>query len=130
MEKGLILIDSSVLIYYYRKTNKEKTHLARIIETDYIMAVSVITQFEVYVGTKPDNKPFWDNLFESITILPLDSSIINTALMINESLKKQSKQIAFPDLLIASTAVYHQIPLITLNQKHFNRIDNLVLTNI
>lgn len=94
------------------------------------MAVSVITQFEVYVGSKSENRAFWNKLFNSINILPLESPIINTALITNETFKKRNKQIEFPDLLIASPAVFHQIPLITLNQKHFNRIDDLVLTNV
>jgi tRNA(fMet)-specific endonuclease VapC len=31
------------------------------------------------------------------------------------------------DLLIGATAKYHNIPLATLNKKHFQRIDGLVL---
>jgi len=44
---------------------------------------------------------------------------------INSALKKKRKQIDIADLFIAATAVAHNLPLATLNEKHFNRIDIL-----
>lgn len=130
MENKRVLIDSSVFIDYFRKTQKEKTLLAKIIDLDYQLTISVITQFEIYVGSSLIHQDFWDKLLENVSILSLDSSCIETALKINAELKKQSKQIAFPDLLIAATAINNNLPIITLNTKHFNRIADLELLNL
>jgi tRNA(fMet)-specific endonuclease VapC len=40
-------------------------------------------------------------------------------------LKKDSKLIEIPDILIAATAQANQLKLATLNKKHFERINSL-----
>lgn len=46
---------------------------------------------------------------------------------IDAVLKKKRKQIAIPDLFIAATAIHYNIPLVTLNKKHFDRVDKIQL---
>ncbi|MCF0061664.1 type II toxin-antitoxin system VapC family toxin [Dyadobacter chenwenxiniae] len=70
---------------------------------------------------------YWDNVFQQLEIVALDEDCIDTAVHINAELKKKSKQIALADLLIAASAVSHGMPLATLNKKHFERIDSLIL---
>jgi tRNA(fMet)-specific endonuclease VapC len=127
MEKDLIVLDSSVLIDYFRKTKKETTFFVKLTDKYSSFAVSVITQFEIYVGSNETNKLFWDKFFSDFKILALDENCIMTAIEINEELKKKNRQIAFPDLLIAATAKANNLPLATLNQKHFSRINRLEL---
>ncbi|WP_041257644.1 type II toxin-antitoxin system VapC family toxin [Fibrella aestuarina] len=127
MADRIALLDSSVLIDYFRKTRKETSFFATLADQYDTFAVSVITQFEVYVGSKSAHYPFWDSLFAMFTIVPLDSSIINEALRINEQLKRGNRQIAFPDLLIAATAQAYNVPMATLNVKHFDRVAGLTL---
>ncbi|GAA4461482.1 hypothetical protein GCM10023189_37000 [Nibrella saemangeumensis] len=52
---------------------------------------------------------------------------MDTAVHINGLLKKKRKQIDLADLFIAATAVAHNLPIATLNKKHFERIDILQL---
>ncbi|MBV4355562.1 type II toxin-antitoxin system VapC family toxin [Pinibacter aurantiacus] len=68
---------------------------------------------------------FWKNVFKEIIILSLDETCVDTAVLINANLKRKRKQIDLADLLIASTAVSNNLPLVTLNRKHFDRIDEL-----
>ncbi|MCG8696655.1 MAG: type II toxin-antitoxin system VapC family toxin [Bacteroidales bacterium] len=53
----------------------------------------------------------------------LDSSIII------ELFRKKDKIIDIADLFIAATTISHEIPLATLNLKHFERIDMLQIIN-
>ena len=62
---------------------------------------------------------------KSITIIPLDEVAVDTAVMMNSSLKMKRKQIDLADLFIAATAVAYGLSLATLNRKHFDRIDTL-----
>ncbi|MFN0176952.1 MAG: type II toxin-antitoxin system VapC family toxin [Saprospiraceae bacterium] len=55
----------------------------------------------------------------------LDNACIEAAIKTQLQLKKVSKQIDFPDLLIAATAQQNGLPLATLNIKHFSRIEGL-----
>jgi len=124
MEK-LILLDTSILIDYFRKTNKKNSEWISLIQRDFNFAVSVITKYEILSGVNRKQKSFWNNVFENILILPLSEDCVDIASRVNEDLKKRRKQIALADLFIASTALSHKIPIATLNKKHFERIAGL-----
>jgi len=68
---------------------------------------------------------FWDNVLEVITVIPFDEAAVNTAVALNEKLKKKRKQLDIADLFIAATAITHNLPFATLNRKHFDRIEEL-----
>ena len=70
---------------------------------------------------------FWDSILQAITVLPLDEPSVDMAVALNRDLKKKRKQIDLADLFIAATAVTSKLPVATLNRKHFERIDRLVL---
>lgn len=125
--ESLILLDSSVLIDYFRKTKKENTFFVTLLDRQFSYAVSVITEFEIWIGSKAEQQSFWEQFFRQLTILPLTSDCIKTALQIHTELKQKRQTIDFPDLLIAATAQSHGLPLATLNEKHFNRISQLQL---
>jgi len=40
-------------------------------------------------------------------------------------LRKRNKMIEFRDLFIAATAIAHDLPVLTLNKKHFERIKGI-----
>lgn len=62
-----------------------------------------------------------------VQVLPFDKKTARITVQINYELRKKRKQIDIADLFIAATAVSHNLPLATLNLKHFNRISNLVV---
>ena len=60
MERKIILLDTSILIEYFRKTNKSKSLLFKLSEQKaYSFAVSAITQFEIYTGSNKTQQEFW-----------------------------------------------------------------------
>jgi tRNA(fMet)-specific endonuclease VapC len=125
MESEVVLLDTSILIEYYRKKDKTKSTLFSLTKTHPIFAVSAVSHFEIYTGTPADQLDFWNNFFADVTILPFNAEISIEAANIDAALKKKRKQIAIPDLFIAATAIFHNVPLATLNKKHFERIDEL-----
>ena len=92
---------------------------------NYVFAVSTVTKYEIYAGATESQLEFWDSVFKNITILSFDEKTTNEAVNINAILKKKNKQIAIADLFIAATAVVWSLPFLTLNIKHFERIDGL-----
>ena len=126
MEKGdIILLDTSVLIDYFRKTKKENTFFVELSERYDFFAISVVTKFEIYIGSNALQKDFWDSVFENFTILPLTEECIDMAVEIQQKLKMIGQPIDFADLLIAATAKFNYVAIASLNVKHFNRIIDL-----
>ncbi len=127
MADKIVFVDTSILIDYYRKTDKEKSVWINLVRQGYSFAVSAVTKYEIYAGATPNQLAFWDNVFGAITVMPLDELSVDTAVSINSTLKRKRKQIDMADLFIAATAVAHSLALVTLNRKHFDRIDTLQL---
>lgn len=127
MADRLILIDTSILIEYYRKTDKSNSVWFSLVQKGYEFAVSVITKYEIFSGATPAQLNFWESIFQTISVIPLDEVCVDTAVQINGALKRKRKQLDIADLLIGSTAITRGLHFATLNRKHFERIDELVI---
>lgn len=128
MANKIILVDTSILIDYYRKTNKAGSALVALIDKGYEFAISTITKYEIYSGATIAQITFWDSILSSVSIISLDESCVDTAVQINKILQQKSKQIDMADLFIAATAMSNNLPIATLNKKHFDRIEGLQLS--
>jgi len=71
MENEIILLDTSILIEYYRKKDKSKSILFRLLKDHSIFAVSAVTHFEIYTETSNEQLNFWDTFFKEITFCHL-----------------------------------------------------------
>lgn len=127
MAEKLILSDTSVLIDYFRKTDKRNAVLIGYFDQGYDFCISAISYYEIYSGTTAIQLPFWQVLLERATVLGFDQNVGQVAVEINNELKRKRKQIEMADLFIAATAIANELPFATLNKKHFERIDGLIL---
>ena len=125
MENRMICLDTSVLIDYYRKQKKSESLFFKLTEKYSAFAVSAVTEYELYLGNSQEQDMFWNNFFSQITVLPFDTRAVKQAVSIYKQLKQSSKLIDIPDIMIAGTAMQNNIPLATLNRKHFERINGL-----
>jgi tRNA(fMet)-specific endonuclease VapC len=123
----MLLIDTSVLIEYFRKTKKEETFFYKLAETHTTFCISTITKYEIMVGSNAQQDSFWQNLFESIAAMSLDDNVAIEAALIKKELKAKGETIGFEDIAIAATARLNGFSLATLNEKHFTKIANLKL---
>lgn len=127
MADKIVLVDTSILIDYYRKTDKNNSTWIVLVRQGYSFAISAVTKYEIYSGATPNQLAFWDSILQAVTVMPLDEATVDTAVATNSALKKKRKQIDLADLFIAATAITNNLPLATLNRKHFDRIDTLRL---
>lgn len=126
MANKLILLDTSILIEYFRKKNKKNSAFYQLVDSkQYEFAVSVITYYEIYVGISQGQKDFWDKLFSKLIKIDFNSDCAKTAVEIQKQLKKRNKMIAIPDLFIGATAKHYGYRIATINVNHFERIDGL-----
>ena len=125
--RELICLDTSILIDFFRKKDKTKSFFYGLTLQYSLFAVSIITEYEIMIGSNNDTNNFWTLFFERITILPFDKNSNIEAINIFKQLKKVNKLIDVPDILIAASAKSNNIKLATLNKKHFERINDLEL---
>ncbi|HEV2832825.1 MAG TPA: type II toxin-antitoxin system VapC family toxin [Hanamia sp.] len=125
MAEEIIMIDTSILIDFYRRTDKNKSMWLSLVRKGYHFAISAITKYEIYSGATRNQLEFWDDVLRLVEVFPFDEATVNTAVEINTNLKRKSKQIDLADLFIAATAISNGLPFATINLKHFERIDGL-----
>ncbi len=125
MADKIIIVDTSILIDYYRKTDKENSVWIRLVREGYSFVISSVTKYEIYSGATQMQLNFWDSVLKVIEVKSYDETAADIAVKINAELKRKRKQIDIADLFIAVTALSLGFPLATLNRKHFERIDSL-----
>jgi len=125
MDDRRVVIDTSIFIDYFRKENKKKTKLYFLTREGYELTTSSICYFEYMSGSK--NREFDKLLFDNIEVIPFDKNQAFIASTVFKDLKNKNSLIEFRDILIASCAMAYNVPLATLNIRHFERIDRLVL---
>lgn len=91
-----------------------------------------MTAGEFYEGAMTSSHPdaelaVFDHLLEPFTTLPLDNACMQHLAYIRSTLRRQGRLIPDLDLLIASTAIRHDMILVTANLRHVARIASLRL---
>ena len=126
MEDSRVLIDTSVVIDHFRKKNKQKSLLYELAKEN-ILFLSAISKFEFLVGAKRTQIRQTKEIIGGFYILSFNSHVADVASDIAKKLRTKNKIIEFRDIFIAATAIANDMPLSTLNIKHFERIDALEL---
>jgi len=130
MENKMILVDTSVLIDFFRKTDKDNSVWIKLYDKGYDFSISSITYYEIYSGAAIQQIPFWQSVLIKMQVLNFDKVAAQIAAAVNDELKRKRKQIDIADLFIAATALSNNLPLATLNRKHFERIDKLPIVEL
>ncbi|RYY27519.1 MAG: type II toxin-antitoxin system VapC family toxin [Sphingobacteriaceae bacterium] len=125
MENEIILIDTSILIDYFRKSDKANSKFVQLTLQGYSFQMSAITEYEIYVGATPAQISFWDAFLIKVKVLPFDQGVVKKAIPMAQVLKQNRNLIDLADLFIAATAIANNLFFATLNRRHFDRIDML-----
>ena len=90
-------------------------------------AISPITLIEILRGIQTTKRPNIKELLEeSFTLLNIDNKTIETYCILYQQLRADGSLIPDADLLIAATAIAHNLALET-NDQHFQRLKSLGL---
>lgn len=114
------LLDSDVLIWLLRG-RRETIDLVDELSDEGAPACSALSRYEVEVGMLPNEKKSTQELFDNLTVLPVDSPISAKAaeLVRRYKAKAKGKTLDPFDALIAATCVVNDLMLVTYNPKHF-----------
>lgn len=118
------LLDSNFIINYFKGiydgTARPFTD-AIINKTTFI---SVITRIELlgWQSISTDDEVTINDFITDSIVFPLDEAIIQQTIIL-----RKSKKIKLPDAIIASTALVHNLHLLTHNINDFENIEELVV---
>lgn len=121
-----VLVDTSVIIDFLRRKDKENTVFFRLLNKKQQLFCSIITHTELYSG-----RFIWTNNHakETLTTTLLAIKILFLTEEISQQAGKirATENIAILDAIIAATAIEHKLSLVTLNRKDFEKIKGIKL---
>jgi predicted nucleic acid-binding protein len=93
------------------------------------LCITPFVLYEILIGQAGTRHFDMTAILKELTVLSCDEKIMVKAASLYQALRKENKLIDHFDILIAVTAIVHEMPLATLNRKHFERIKGLTLVD-
>lgn len=112
----IILLDTNIIIYYLNDVAEASAFLEKHYGN---MAISTVTVAEVlFFPYSPEALLMVETfLKENFTWFDVSREIIFQSASI-----RREKKMKLPDALIGATAIYHQLDLVSRNERDFNRL--------
>lgn len=133
MNRPPALLDTDILSAIMRREASAVEGARAYLAVHPKLPISLFTRYEILRGLKAKNATAqlkrFDVLCQSLQILPVTDEIIERAADIYADLHRRGQLIDDADILIAATALEHEMVLATNNTKHHSHIQGLVLEN-
>lgn len=128
----MYLLDTETIIYNLKGDLKVQENLK--LHVNDLIQISIITLMELYYGAYKSqhvdaNIAKIKTLELSLEILPTGQETAEIFGKLKSRLESGGNRLDDFDLIIASTALAHNLVLVTNNEKHFQRIEGLRLEN-
>ena len=124
------LVDSDVLIDALRGQASVKAALTTL-AMDGMLSTTVISLYELDCGADtPEERAAIRRLLEGVDIIVLDATSAVEAAKLDRELRQLGRRLEVRDTLIAGIALSHNLPLVTRNRKHFDRIPGLTIEEL
>jgi len=127
------LLDTSILIAFLRGEEDVVAKVEEYLEEFDRLSLSIITYYEIlrglkYIDNEKKSRDF-EELMDKSEIITLDREIIDRASGIYADLKRRGELVEDADILIAASCPVEGMILVTDNEEHFRRIENLEVEN-
>ncbi len=128
----MYLLDTDIIIYSLKAHKMVRRNLQRHLHDP--IKISAVTLMELYYGAYK-SKQVANNLAKiktiesALEIIPVNREMVEIFGVLKSDLEKVGKPLDDFDLILASTAMSHNLTLITNNEKHFGRIHGLKMEN-
>ena len=128
----MYLLDTDTIIYNLK--GELKVHENLLLHVNDLLQISIITLMELYYGAYKSqhvdaNLAKIKTLEQSLDILITGQETAEIFGKLKSKLESIGNRLDDFDLIIASTALTHNLVLVTNNEKHFQRIEGLKLEN-
>ena len=119
------LLDTNILIRYFRKTAGYQDLLEKLVIDDWL-CISAITRLEIVRGMHDRERESTFDLLNSMETITITSEIADGAGELIRSWRARGVVLGEADAIIAATALHHNLALVTTNAKHFPMPDLIV----
>lgn len=127
------LLDTDTISFFIKGNVGVAHRLEQYFDHFGYLNVSVITYYEIKNGLlfrdAHRQMEAFDGFIETCRILPVTTEIADLAANTFAELRRKNLMIGHTDVLIGSTALHHNLAVVTGNQNHFQRIPGLQLEN-
>jgi predicted nucleic acid-binding protein len=122
----MVVVDADVVIEVLRKNPVVASYLRNDIGA-FNIVLSAVTIAEIQQGaTSKENLQQINRLLKQYIILPIEYQISNIfSTLVQKYVLSHDTDIG--DTFVAATALHYQLPLLTMNLKHYKHIPNLQL---
>jgi tRNA(fMet)-specific endonuclease VapC len=126
------LLDTDTCVYWLRGHEAVRRHLTAA--TPEAVLISAITLAELYYGAACSAQPeanhrAVNDFVAGMPVLTMDFQIARAFGDLKAQLRRQGMLLEDFDLVVAATALTHNLTLVTNNEAHFGRIPHLSLAN-
>lgn len=127
------LVDTDVVIDYLKGTPGAVRTVDRLFHGG--IGISIVTDGEILDGihqsrdTAVDHQRF-EELLEAVPVVSLTTTTMTIFARLRGTLRSQGQLIPDFDLLIAATAIELNVPLVTRNRRHFDRVPGLTVEDL
>jgi tRNA(fMet)-specific endonuclease VapC len=127
MDYPRICIDTGVLIRYLRGQDPSATAVERAVrESD--CSITSITAYEILFGLARSQRSIGEeDLLDALAVLPFDLGASRRAAALHDELIRRNQDIGVKDVMIAAVCLSNDLPLLTLNARHFERVAGLAV---
>ncbi len=127
------LIDTDCVIHHFKGPAKDRSRLEQLWGVG--LALSVISLAELWEGVHFSRDPtrsqaVLEEFLSGVTLLGVTPEVCMKFGLLRGTLRKQGRQPSDFDLLIAATALHHDLTLVSNNRKHFENIEGLRLQSL
>jgi predicted nucleic acid-binding protein len=113
------LLDTSVIIDALNNKKSRRELLRNLIRQGDALGCCPINITEVYAGLRPKEEQSTAGFLRSLQLYPMTWPVAEMAGFLKRDYRKKGQTLNLGDVIIAATALYHRLTLITDNVKDF-----------
>ena len=117
-----VLFDTTIVIDLLRGHPPAHSYVLRL---DAVPAASEITRVEVLRGVRSGERRMTERLLATFRWIAVDESVARRAGELGRRWRASHRGLATADLVIAATALEHDLDLATMNVRHFPMFEAL-----
>ena len=116
---AIYLLDTSVILDVLNQKRGRWQLLAALVEGGDTLACSAVTLTEIYAGIRPNEIANTERFLDGLHHYGLDPQLARSAGLLKNEWAKKGRTLGIVDLIIAATALAHNLVLMTDNRKDF-----------